>query len=122
MSKKPAVLYVDDESYNLRLLKILFMEEFEVEVADSGFKALEIIKSNIQIDAVISDMNMPKMNGIEFVEEARKHRNNIPYFILSGYDLNRTISQALKNGTVQHYLQKPFNKNEIIEIVNNAIT
>ncbi|HCX99748.1 MAG TPA: two-component system response regulator, partial [Bacteroidales bacterium] len=66
MSKKISVLYVDDEPINLRLFELNFKNAFNVTTALSGFDGLEILKNNPDIPVVVSDMRMPKMDGIEF--------------------------------------------------------
>lgn len=121
MKDMPTVLYVDDEEYNLLLLKVLFRGTYDVIVADSGSKALDILSEKNDIDAIITDMNMPKMNGLEFINQARKINDSVPFIIFSGYDMNEEIFKAIENGTVECHLQKPINKDKIIKAVNNAM-
>ena len=109
------VLYVDDESVNLFLFEKMFEEEFKVVCANSGSEALEIIENDSEIKIVFSDMNMPSMNGIEFIKEAKPKHPHLNYFILTGYDINEEIKEALNNGLLMGYLEKPFDKEKIIE-------
>ncbi len=121
MSEKPAILYIDDEETNLLLFRVSFEGEREVLVAKSpeeGLKKLEEHKHRIR--AVISDMHMPKMNGVEFVKKAKEKIDNIPYYILSGYAFNDEIDQALQRNTIQKFFTKPFDREEIERHLNGA--
>lgn len=119
--KKISILYVDDEEINLFLFKSLFEIEFEVLTSSSGDEALDILK-NIEgkVDVIISDMNMPDMNGLEFISCAKEIYGNIVYFILSGYNVNEEIDQAIQNETIWQYFSKPFTYDDIAEAVLDA--
>lgn len=121
MSEKPAILYIDDEEANLLLFRISFEGKREVLVANSAEEGLKKLEENKdRIRAVISDMNMPKMNGVQFVEKAQETVRNIPYFILSGYAFNDEIDQALQHNTIQKFFTKPFDRAEIERHLNGA--
>lgn len=78
------VLYVDDETVLLDLAK-MFLErtlEFSVDVTESAVDALEIL-SRKKFDAIVSDYQMPVMNGIEFLIHVREKLGNIPFIYLS---------------------------------------
>lgn len=114
MSEKPAILYVDDEDTNLLLFRIAFENGREVLLANSPEEGLVKLQENRdRITAVISDMHMPKMNGVQFVEEAKKQADDIPYYILSGYSYNDEIDSALKTKKIMKFFTKPFNRGEI---------
>ncbi|SNS45551.1 Response regulator receiver domain-containing protein [Ekhidna lutea] len=119
MSEKPAILYIDDEEANLLLFRVSFEGEREVLVANSPEEGLQKLYDNKdRIKAVISDMHMPKMNGVQFIEKAQETVDDIPYFILSGYAYNDEIDQALKRNTIKKFFTKPFNRSEIEEQLN----
>ncbi|MEM7297474.1 MAG: response regulator, partial [Bacteroidota bacterium] len=114
MSERPAILYVDDENTNLVLFRIAFESKREVLLANSPEEGLVKLQENKdRITAVISDMHMPEMNGVQFVEEAKKQADNIPYFILSGYSYNDEIDSALKTKKIEKFFTKPFDRIEI---------
>lgn len=114
MSEKPAILYVDDEDTNLLLFRIAFESEREVLLANSAEEGLMKLEQNRgRITAVISDMHMPKMNGVQFVREAQKQAEDIPYFILSGFAYDDEIDTALKENKIQKFFTKPFDRTEI---------
>lgn len=114
MSEKPAILYVDDEDTNLLLFRIAFESNREVLIANSPEEGLQKLQENRgRITAVISDMHMPKMNGVQFIEEAQKQARDIPYFILSGYAYDDEIDSALKDNKIKRFFTKPFDRMEI---------
>ncbi|MEQ6168398.1 response regulator [Ekhidna sp. MALMAid0563] len=121
MSEKPAILYIDDEEANLLLFRVSFEGEREVIVANSPKEGLRKLDENKdRIRAVISDMHMPEMNGVQFIEKAKEKVNDIPYFILSGYAFNDEIDAALRNKTIQKFFTKPFDREEIERHLNGA--
>ncbi|MEM9896954.1 MAG: response regulator [Bacteroidota bacterium] len=114
MDNKKKILYVDDEELNLTLFKITFASEMDVLLAGSPQEALIKLEENkAAVEAVISDMHMPEMNGLEFVKKARGINNDIPYFILSGYSFNDEIDKALRGKVINKFFTKPFEKDEI---------
>jgi len=117
MYKLKKILYIDDEPTNLLLFKINFENKFTVVTGLSGFEGLNLLEKNQDITVVISDMKMPLMNGIEFIQKARILRPAISYYILTGFEITRDIEIALKEGLICEYLQKPFNINEIYSTI-----
>lgn len=121
MSKDVCILYVDDEPMNLKIFELSFRNKFKVYTAISGFEALEILKNNSKICVVVSDMRMPKMDGIEFIAIAKKEFPKIVYFILTGFDISDQISDALNSNLINKYFRKPFNFNEIYGSIVKAL-
>lgn len=113
MEHKMSLLYVDDEILNLTLFKHNFKKDYTVFTAESGEEGLNILKQNNSIVAVISDMKMPGMNGIEFIRTAKNMFPDISYFILTGFDITEEIADALNDKVIEKYFRKPFNKTEI---------
>ena len=114
-------LYVDDEDVNLFLFNANFKNKFNVTTAQSPVKALDIIdEKHDEIIIVISDMHMPVMNGVEFIKKAHQKHSNIYYYILSGFDHNPEIEQALEQKLISKFLTKPFDVDEITDIVKNV--
>ena len=110
---KPKVLYVDDEPLNLILFRANLAKIYNILTAESGVKGLEIINSTTDICAVISDMRMPYMNGIEFIKASAKIKPDISYYILSGFDISDEIQEALDSKLIRKYFKKPFNLKEL---------
>ncbi|MEN8120683.1 MAG: response regulator [Bacteroidota bacterium] len=121
MEKKVNILYVDDEVLNLELFALVFKKKFNVITAESGAEGLEKLKENNDICIVISDMRMPGMNGIEFINNAKKEFKNIIYFILTGFEITEEISDALNQKLINQYFKKPFNSKEIESTINEVL-
>lgn len=118
---KKTILYVDDESLNLLLFKMNFEKNYHVITCESGTEGLNILRNNEGIDIVISDMKMPRMNGVEFISQAHAIASHLRYYILTGFEISDEIQSALDSGQIRRYFQKPFNVNEIIcEIEDNG--
>ena len=119
MSKLNAitVLYVDDEPINLMLFEKCFMDKFTIKCAESGPVALKILDGDPTVSVIISDMKMPEMNGIEFIRKAKERLTAIPCYILTGYEVNEEISEALDDKLIIRCFTKPFN----MELIESAI-
>jgi response regulator RpfG family c-di-GMP phosphodiesterase len=122
MSNKIPVLCVDDEPINLKLFELNFKNTFNVITALSGSDGLQILKNNPDIPVVISDMRMPKMDGLEFIGKAKKEFPHIIFYILTGYDITEQISDALNNRLIAKYFRKPSNYKEIESTIIDALS
>jgi len=122
MESKRKILYVDDEAINLQMFKILFKKSYTVITAEDGLIALNLLETNHDIAAVISDMKMPYMTGIEFITIAKQKYAHLKYFILSGFDLTEEVKQALDSGLILQYFNKPFEINEIQKALTKSLT
>lgn len=118
--RKPRILYVDDEQVNLMLFQAHFKAKFDVLTAASGEEGLKIMSEEKDIDVVFSDMKMPHMNGIEFIHQASKIAPDSNYHIISAFDLNPEIREALDQGLICNYFGKPFRIADIESAVNTA--
>lgn len=121
MDAKVKLLYVDDEDINLQLFKIHFGGKYDVFSANNGFEGLKILDNEVGILVVISDMKMPEMNGIEFIEKAKKKYPNKLFFILTGYDVTDEIKKALDTGLIVNFFNKPFDIDKINAAIINVI-
>jgi DNA-binding NtrC family response regulator len=121
MNDRIKVIYVDDEEMNLLLFKLNFDKNYDVITAESGITALKLLKEHLDTDIVISDMKMPKMNGLEFIKKAKSKYPDIKFYILTGYDITDEIQEALDTKLVLKYFRKPFNFNEIDNAIKTAL-
>ena len=100
------VLYLDDEPNLLEIGKI-FLEDsgdFEVTTTMKGTDALQLLEKE-QFDAIISDYQMPGMDGIQFLAEVRNRFGRIPFILFTGRGREEVVIQAINSGA-DFYLQK----------------
>ena len=121
MSEKATILYVDDESMNLMLFKRLFKDHFTILSAESGNEGLEVLASEKEVKAVVSDMKMPGMSGLEFAIKAKNQFPDVVFFILTGFDRTSEMVEALNSKLIAGYFGKPLNPTEIIGSIQEAI-
>ena len=118
---KQKILLVDDENSILTLFgEVLEREGYGVTLAESGEKGIEKFKADA-FDVVISDLYMPGISGIDFLEEVRRLDNKIPFIIITGYGSVETTIDALKKGAFD-YITKPINMDEISPILKKAVS
>jgi PAS domain S-box-containing protein len=101
-----SILYVDDDVNLLNLNKI-FMEktgEFLIDTASSAPEALERIATT-RYDAILSDYQMPDMDGIEFLKIVRTRHGDLPFILFTGRGREDVVIDAVNNG-VDYYIQK----------------
>lgn len=114
------ILIIDDEkSIRNTLKEILEYEKYEIELAEDGVKGLEVINS-AQIDVVLCDIKMPKMDGIEVLSNIVTNQSDIPVIMISGHGDIETAVDALKKGAFD-YVQKPLDLNRILVTIRNAL-
>jgi len=112
------VLYIDDDPLQLQLFQLRYSNIFEVKVAEFAHNGLEILKNHMDIDVVISDFDMPFMNGLEFIEKARRIKNDIPFYLLSSSLENDEIKEALKNKLIDNFFNKPIHKSPLLNEIS----
>jgi len=101
-----SLLYVDDEPDLLDLCK-LFLErerEFSVVTVTSATSALQLLQERT-FDAIISDYQMPEMDGIEFLKKVRMEYKDIPFILFTGRGREEVVIEAINSGA-DFYLQK----------------
>jgi len=113
MRKDITILYVDDEPLNLQLFELNLGKNYNVVTTNSGTLGLNLLKTNPKVKIVISDMKMPLMNGVEFIRTAKKEFPDIPYFIVTGFEITEEIADALNEKIINRYFRKPFNMRDI---------
>jgi len=114
------ILIVDDEKNYPRILSAVLEEEgFETFCANSGYEALEILK-NIDVDLVLTDMKMPKMDGIELLGKIKEKDKDLPVIMMTAHGTVDKAVEAMQKGAYS-YILKPFDNNRLILYVNKAI-
>jgi DNA-binding response OmpR family regulator len=119
------VLVVDDEATISRMLKDalgLFRHDYayKVDTAADGIDALAAMKRQ-QYDLILLDMLMPRMSGLELLEEMRRLNVQTPVLMLTGNDNSQTAADALSSG-IFAYIPKPFDLQHLEHLVSLAVT
>ncbi|MBU2509885.1 response regulator [bacterium] len=118
--EKPSILIVDDEKENLTGFKYLFEDVYEVFIAESAAEGKKILQQH-DIQVVISDQRMPKMTGVEFLQEVLKDYPDTIRMILTGYSDFDAIISAINKGQIYYYFSKPWSETEMKMIIENAL-
>jgi CheY-like chemotaxis protein len=109
MDSKVTVLYVDDESINRFLFERNFQSAFRVLTATSGEDGLRVLaESGSDVIAVLTDMRMPGMDGVEFVRKAKEKFKDKAYYILTAFNFHDDVDKAIAEGLIDKYFTKPF--------------
>lgn len=114
------VLIVDDEKNFLVILKAVLDEEgYEVLTAADPFTALDIVQ-HTDLDAVVTDMKMPQIDGISLLERIKQINPDLPVIIMTAYGTIEKAVEAMKKGAFD-YITKPFSNEELKVTVRKAI-
>ncbi|MNK46660.1 Transcriptional regulatory protein ZraR [compost metagenome] len=116
------ILIVEDEAAIRRVLVKILSEEndsYQVDEAEDGVVGLEKIKNN-DYDLVLCDIKMPKMDGVEVLEEVKKIKPEIPMVMISGHGDMETAIQTMRLGAFD-YISKPPDLNRLLNTVRNAL-
>ncbi|HBG07164.1 MAG: hypothetical protein A2075_08235 [Geobacteraceae bacterium GWC2_58_44] len=110
------ILVVDDDCFVAEMLaEILSAEGYRVDTAENGRKALDLLEQVADISLVISDMDMPQMNGLALIEAVRGQGSQVPIIILTGNSEITVAISALEKGA-NDYLVKDENIERTISI------
>jgi len=114
------ILLVDDHKpFRDSLAKILEGEGFRVLPASDGEEALDILRNEF-IHLILTDLKMPRMDGVELLKVAKTIRPEVEVILITGYGTVDTAVKSMKDGAFD-YIQKPFKPREIIKLVRKAI-
>ncbi|WP_299159094.1 sigma-54 dependent transcriptional regulator [uncultured Tenacibaculum sp.] len=116
------ILIIEDEAAIRRVLKKIISEEndaYEVEEAEDGLAGIEMIK-NKDYDLVLCDIKMPKMDGVEVLEKAKKIKPETAMVMISGHGDLDTAVNTMRLGAFD-YISKPPDLNRLLNTVRNAL-
>ncbi|QNK78925.1 sigma-54-dependent Fis family transcriptional regulator [Winogradskyella sp. PAMC22761] len=118
----PKILIIEDEAAIRRVLVKILSEEndtYQVEEAEDGLVGIEKIKKN-DYDLVLCDIKMPKMDGVEVLEAAKKIKPEIPMVMISGHGDLDTAVNTMRLGAFD-YISKPPDLNRLLNTVRIAL-
>ena len=115
------ILVVDDELSICLILENFLSHDYDVKTIHDGSEALEWLESNLP-DLIISDIQMKKMDGYEFLQKVRNRgfTKHTPFIMLSAKSESKERIKCYKLGA-QDYLTKPFNPEELEELIKKNL-
>lgn len=116
------ILIIDDEPIMRKLLEQILKAKYEIISLENGREALEWMYSGNIPDAVVADLNMPEIDGFEYITKVRESAffTDVPLIVLSGEESSSERIKCLKLGA-NDYLIKPFNPEELSLRIDNLI-
>ncbi len=114
--QKKRILVVDDEeNTRLALTRLLSRDGYEVKTASDGSDALNLIRSH-PVELIITDLNMPVMDGLEFLKELNREHPTSHVIMLTAYGEVESYLEALNLGAFE-YLNKPVKFEELRKVI-----
>ncbi|MDD2052034.1 response regulator [Pseudomonas putida] len=118
---RQTVLLVDDEeSITNSLRRLLRSQPYDILVADSGAKALELLEQR-PIDVVVSDARMPNMDGATLLAHIHRRYPSTLRILLTGYADMTMIAKAINEGQIHRYISKPWNDEDMLATLRQAL-
>ena len=113
------ILIVDDDKNTREGLQRALKARYKIYIAESAEKALNIMHEK-HIDIILSDLQMPGMNGMDFLKQVKKYNNDVIFILLTAYGNIETAVDAMKNGAYD-FLTKPVNLNHLELLFERAV-
>ena len=114
------ILVVDDEPVLCAVLqKMLTRLDYAVITAHDGLEAVKIL-ANMQVDLVISDLRMPRMDGWMLLQQIREREPDLPVILITGYHSDYSESRA-EESAANAYISKPFSFQQIKDVVSKVM-
>jgi two-component system, NtrC family, response regulator HydG len=115
-----SILIIDDEMMFCNMLAEMLKDKVKKIISvDCGSKALKVL-SRYKFDIIITDVNMPDMNGFQLLEYIKFVDPIVPVIIMTGYSSIYDIKEAMKKGAAE-YLAKPFKKEDLEVSINRVL-
>jgi len=115
------ILIVDDEeNARIGLSKLLAQEGYEVESVANGLEAMEFLRQK-KVHLVISDINMPEMNGLSFLKELNRHHPSLSVIMITAYGGVESYLEAMNLGAFE-YIHKPVKLDELKAVMKKIFT
>jgi len=118
--KNPKILICDDEEGIRESLKLILGDHYNLVTVDSGEMAFEVLAHSKEIKVMLLDIKMPKINGLDVLQEVKKKFPHIKVIIVTGYKSVETAAEATRLGACG-YIVKPFKSEEILETVKKNL-
>ena len=119
-SERPRILIVDDEEAILETMTFTFMDLYEVLTTADPTKAISILEENQPVSVVITDQRMPGLTGVELLKQIYEKFPDTVRIILTGFADSDATIEAINDGHIYGYINKPWEPEELKAIVRRA--
>ncbi|MCB0270284.1 MAG: sigma-54-dependent Fis family transcriptional regulator [Calditrichaeota bacterium] len=119
-SQRPKVLAVDDEQSSLNAIFRTLRREFDVVLSLNGYSALEVLRRE-HVDVILADQRMPEMTGVSLFQQALEIQPDTTRVMITGYTDIEAIVQAINDGKVFYYINKPWEPEDLRLVIQRAV-
>ncbi|MGQ9636898.1 MAG: sigma-54-dependent transcriptional regulator [Thermodesulfobacteriota bacterium] len=117
---KKTILIAEDEERMRRVLEVNLQEQYRLLMAKDGEEALQRIREEAAIHLLLTDLRMPRLDGLTLLREAKRIRPELPVILLTAYGTVESAVQAMKEGAFD-YLLKPIKMEEVELVIQRAL-
>ncbi|MFA4944317.1 MAG: sigma-54 dependent transcriptional regulator [Lentisphaeria bacterium] len=117
---KPVILIIDDERNTREGLARALREEYAILLAENGRAGLEQLRAHPEVDLVLTDLRMPELDGMAFIQEANARENPPLIIMLTAYGTLQTANEALAKGAYD-YLSKPVDLGNLEMVIRRGL-
>jgi len=119
---RPKILFVDDDPNVERMVKLFLIgQNYEIIYAKNGRAAFRLFEQHKDINLILTDVQMPEMDGIALTEEIRKIDKNIPIVIVSSFGQENLAQDCINMGATK-VMPKPFESTALIQTIESFIS
>lgn len=122
MFMKKIILAVDDDASIRELLEHLLKDKYQVVTKKDGFHAMLWLSQGNMPDLILTDVDMPRLNGYDFFQNIRSSGfyREIPIMVISGLENSKQIITCIQQGA-DNYLLKPFNPTSLFKKIDKVL-
>lgn len=118
-NQKATIIIVDDDDKERRVISLTLKENYNILLAQNGKQAVELINNN-RVHLILTDFNMPEMNGLELLHWAKENYKTIPVIIMTAFGSIENAVEAMKMGA-HDYISKPIKIDELETVIEKSL-
>jgi DNA-binding response OmpR family regulator len=121
-NERPKILIVDDDFALLKMIETVLSQVGDVTRATDGLEALEILQRGFRPDLIVTDLMMPRVDGMKLSEQVKKNPqlSKTPIIILTAKGTPRDVVEGINVGA-RHYITKPFKTEDLLAKVRKTL-
>jgi FixJ family two-component response regulator len=120
-AERPRILIVDDEEAILETMTFTFMDVYDVITTSDPHEALDLLDANAPVAVIITDQRMPDMTGVDLLKKVYARHPDTVRIMLTGFADSEATIQAINDGHVYAYINKPWEPDELKTVVKRAV-